>query len=137
MEISINYLAVFVAAFISFIIGWVWFSPMVFAKAWMAGAHISAETMEAGKKKMPMMAGAGFVSQLIAAFVIAHFIQLVGATDVPGALQFSFWAWLGFIAVPMLGMVLWEMKSMTYYAIVSGYWLVAVGVMSVILFLWR
>ena len=109
---------------------------MVFAKAWMEGARISPETMEAGKKKMPQMAAIGLVSQLVAAYVIAHFVFFLGIIDIPGALEFSFWTWLGLIAVPMLGMVLWEMKSVTYYAIVSGYWLVAVGVMSTILALW-
>ena len=136
MDITINYLAVFVAGLVSFGIGWVWYSPSVFGTLWMQGGRMDTAMMEASKKKMPLMAGAAFIAQLIAAYVIAHFLPLLGIMDVTGALQFAFWVWLGLTAVPMLGMVLWEMKSLGYYAITAGYWLIGFGVISSILVLW-
>jgi hypothetical protein len=136
MDITINYLAVFIAALVSFIIGWLWYSPMVFGKLWVKEAKIDPAAMEAGKKQMPVSAGIGFLSQLVASYVIAHLLALLLIIDIAEALQFAFWGWLGLSAVPMLGMVLWERKSVTYYAITAGYWLVGFCVIAAILTWW-
>jgi hypothetical protein len=70
---------------------------------------------------------------MLVAYVMNHFGIAWGVFDWIGAVELAFWCWLGFVAPTMLGMVLWEMKPIKYYAMVAGYWLVAFIMMAVIL----
>jgi hypothetical protein len=70
---------------------------------------------------------------MVAAYVMSYFGIAWDVFDWIGAVELGFWCWLGFAAVPMLGMVLWEMKPFKQYAIISGFWLVSFIAMAVIL----
>ncbi|MCH7763617.1 MAG: DUF1761 domain-containing protein [Candidatus Marinimicrobia bacterium] len=52
-EPSINYIAVLVSAVIFFIIGGLWYSPMLFAKPWMNAIGFSDEQLKKMKEKGP------------------------------------------------------------------------------------
>ena len=137
MVYDINYLAVSVAAVVSMGLGALWYSPMLFGKQWMALSGLSSEKMDAMKAKgMTTGYAIGFVGSLVMAYVLAHFVQIAGATDISGALQLGFWVWLGFVATVMLGAVLWEGKSWNLYFLNAGYHLVSLLIMSSILTLW-
>ena len=72
---EVNYLAVGAAALSAFLLGGLWYSPLVFAKPWMAYAGI--ECGEDGQPKsgnMVVIFGGAFVLNLIAAFVLAMFL---------------------------------------------------------------
>jgi len=43
---EINFVAVVVAAVAYFVLGWVWYSPEVFGKAWMKELKISAKDIK-------------------------------------------------------------------------------------------
>ena len=135
-DIAINYLALFVAAFASMTLGFLWYMPGVFGKRWMVSAGITPEKMEQGKKRIPIGIIAGFVCQMVTAYVLVHFIALAEVTTVSEALELAFWAWLGFFAVMSFHAVVWEGKPTVYWAINAGYQLAALGLMSLILVLW-
>ena len=46
-----NYLAVFVAAVVVFIIGYLWYSPFLFGNLWMKLSNISIKDVNKSKKK--------------------------------------------------------------------------------------
>jgi len=129
---------VLVAAIASFVIGWAWFSPLLFVKPWMKLRGIDPEAAMAGGMKMPYGTMAvEFVSTLVVAFFIAEFAAWVGAGSVMGGLVLGFWIWLGFYATTLLGGVLWEKVPLKLYAIIAGRWFVSILAMAAILGAWR
>lgn len=112
---EVNYLAVLVAAIISYLLGWAWHSPILFGKTWMKLAGFTPESMKSMKMKPATAMTWGFITTLVTAFVLAKFIPVFGVTDVASALALTFWVWLGFIVTTSAGGVLWEGKSANLY----------------------
>jgi hypothetical protein len=135
MNVVINYWAVLGAAVVSFVISALWFAPGTFAKPWMRSLNINP----ADGKGMAMgkAFGIGFVSLLLQAYVLAHFAAYAGATTISGAIALGIWVWLGFIAMYAVTAVIYERKSMTWYWISTGYQLVSLIAMSIVLALWK
>jgi len=48
MDVQLNYLAIFVAALSTFLIGGLWYSPVVFGKAWMRENGFTEESLKGG-----------------------------------------------------------------------------------------
>ena len=67
-----NIWAVFAAALSSFVLGGLWYSPLLFAKAWQAEVGLSDEELARGN--MARIFGLTLVLSLIAAFVFALFL---------------------------------------------------------------
>ena len=135
---DINYVAVVVAALVSFFIGWAWYSPILFVKPWLRSRGKDPAVAMSGDMKMPMgKMLAEFVSTLLVAYVLAHFSMWMGVTSVQAALQLAVWIWLGFQATLFFGQVQWEEMRWRHFAISSGRWLVTLVVMSLILGLWH
>ncbi len=135
----VNYLAILACGVAGVVIGWVWYSPVLFGEQWMAAAgmgEMTPEKMAEGKKMMPKAVLGSFIAQLVLAYVMVYFVQLLGITTSFGAIELALWAWAGFVATTLFHSVLWEKKSMTYYAITSGYSLVIFIVTALIVVLW-
>jgi hypothetical protein len=115
------------------IIGMIWYNPKVFGDVWMKLTNLSPAMMEAGKKKMPIMAFMAMLAAIVMSYVMAHFAIAWGVFDVIGAIELAFWLWVGFVVPPALGVVFWEGKSFKLFAINAGYWFVSMTVASVIL----
>ncbi|HEY0010860.1 MAG TPA: DUF1761 domain-containing protein [Candidatus Paceibacterota bacterium] len=140
MEVMINYWAVFGAVVVSVILGVLWYGPF-FGKQWMRTVGISHEQMEEAKRKgMPgmwrtyaMMA----VGTLLMAYVLAHVIAAFGESfdqSIGGiGVNAGLWMWIGFVAPVTLGNVLWEGRPWKYWFIVSGYYLVSLILMGIII----
>lgn len=130
---TIDFLAVLIAALSSVVLAFLWYHPKVFGSAWMRLAGITPELAERGKRRMPLMMALALVSNLIVAYVMSYFSIAWGVFDWIGAVELGFWCWLGFAAPPMLGQVLWEQKSFKFYLINAIFWLVSFIVMALIL----
>jgi len=132
---EVTFWPILAAGIANLIIGFIWYHPKVFGTAWMMGAGITPEMAERGKKRMPIMAAVGTIAAMLVAYVMNHFGIAWGVFDWVGGVELAFWCWLGFVVPTMLGMVLWEQKSIKYYAIVSGFWLVSFIAMAIVLVL--
>lgn len=135
---AINYLAVLIAAVVSFFIGFVWYS-FLFMKSWMKEMGIDESKAKTGKKKS--MGGSmllNFVGTLVMVYVLAMFTGFLQTTTFVEGMILGFWVWLGFFAATtLLGSVLWEMRSWKLFAINGAYWLVNLAVSAGILSVWR
>ncbi len=81
IDIAVNYVAVIVAAIASFVIGWAWYSPVLFVKPWLRARGKDPAVVMSGNMAMPMgKMLTEFVSTLVVACVLAHFIVLLGVT---------------------------------------------------------
>ena len=132
---EVTFLPILVCGIANVILGMVWYNRKVFGTAWMAHVGMTPEMAERGKKRMPLMALISLLAAMVVAYVMDYFGIAWGVFDWIGAIELGFWCWVGFVAPTMLGMVLWEMKPVKYYAIVSGYWLVSFIMMAIILVL--
>lgn len=132
---EVTFWPIFAAGIANVALGMIWYHPKVFGGAWMAKTGMTPEQAERGKKLMPVMAFIAFLAAMLVAYVMNYFGIAWGVFDWIGAIELGFWCWVGFVAPTMLGMVLWEMKPIKYYAIVSGFWLVSFITMAVILVL--
>ncbi len=68
---DINYLAVLVAALAMFVIGAAWYTPLLFAKAWMKELGLKKEDF--AKQNMLKTFGGSFLLMLVMSFNLAAF----------------------------------------------------------------
>lgn len=137
---SLNWLAILVAAVASMILGFLWYSPLLFAKAWVRemGYDINdkAKMEEMRKSAGPAYAGS-FVASLLSAFTLALILHGLRAEDLHFGIMASFHIWLGFVATVQFTGALFAKQSMKLFAINTLYQLVCYVVMGIILTLWR
>jgi hypothetical protein len=87
----LNLLAILVAAISTMVVGFLWYSPLLFAKPWMRemgyDPNDKAKTQEMQKTAGPAYAGS-FVASLLSAFTLALILEGLHTADVPhGALH--------------------------------------------------
>lgn len=134
--VHVNYLAVLVCGVAAMAIGFVWYGPL-FGKSWMKLVGMSKDKMLAANKEMPKTYGLMFVSAIVMAYALAHFIWYAQpwTFTVFVAVKTAIWAWLGFVATYALTKFLYatDKKPWSLYVIETGYYLVTLVVMAVIL----
>lgn len=116
---SLNWLAVIIGAALSFLAGWLWFSPMLFGEKWAEGSRV-----ELGKADdMPVVAMA---AQAIALLLISTLIGLTAANNMLGT---AIVAILGIAAfsVSVGGFV----KKTNYAMMVDGGYVIAFGIIMI------
>ncbi len=135
MGAVVNYMAVLVAAVVSFAIGAAWYSPMLFAKPWMKATGANEGSMQKGGMGSAMVRM--FIALLVTGYVLAHFSYYLHLGTAMAGAKLGVWAWLGFVATFALNSVLFERRSRTWFWIVTGYQLVSLVVMGMIIAAWR
>ena len=139
---AINYLAVLVAAIVIFILGGLWYSPVLFAKRWIALQNRTEEEMraQAAAANMPLMYFSAFICAFLQAWVLAmvmgHMAQ-VAEMSVAHAAVFSALIWLGFAATTSYATALFSGKPRQLWLIDSLYNLVSFVLAGIILAVWR
>lgn len=134
--IPINYWAVLACGVAAMVLGGIWYGPL-FGKIWMKWSGFTEKDMkEAQKQGMAWRYLLNFVSALVMACVLAHFLYYTNAIEVRDGVIAAAWLWLGFIATVSLGSVLWENKPFKLYALNNAYSLLSLIVMSAILVYW-
>jgi len=132
--LQINYLAVLAAAVSAFVIGGLWYSPLLFNKAWMAANGFSEADVQKGSPGK--IYGGAFVLTLVMAANLAAFLGRPDTTlawgATAGGLTGAGWV------LPGIGVVaLFERRPLAYTLVNGGYWAVALTVMGAILGGWR
>ncbi len=126
-------LAVIGAAFVSVIIGIIWYHPRVFGGVWMRLSGITPEMAERAKRRKPIHVIFGFLASILVAYVLFWFGAAWSVYDWATALQLAFWCWIGFVVPLLLGSVIWEQRPFRLYLINVFYWLVALAAMALVL----
>jgi hypothetical protein len=127
-----NIWAVLVAAVSSFVLGGLWYSPVLFGKSWQREAGLSDEQLQ--NANMAMIFGLSLVLSLIAALVFALFL----GPRPPMALGLGagFSAGLCWVGASFGINYLFERKSLKLFLINAGYHTVQFTVIGLILALW-
>lgn len=131
---EVNLFAVFLATVSAFIIGGFWYSPLLFGNAWTSAMGFSEKDLKAMKKKgVAKSYILNFIATLIMAYIFAYMLIQFNAKDLLDGMQAAFLIWLGFIAMPSIGGVLWEGKPLKLYCINTIYYLVMLAIMAAVL----
>ncbi len=135
--IAVNWVAVLVAAALQMVLGFLWYSPMLFGNLWMKLCGMKPSDMDKHKGEMPKSAVLGFLAAIVMVFILAQVIGYTGAKTLMDGVLSAFWMWLGFVATVLAGSVLWEGKPVKLYLLNAGYYLVTLGISGAVLVLWK
>lgn len=135
--LDINFPAVLVASVVGYVIGALWYSPLLFGKSWMSMMNFDEKMLEEVKQKgMGKTYAAAFFNTFIMALVLSIFVRHPGATHLWVGLLTGFLIWLGFMVTIHTASFLWEGKPTKLFFLNAGHNLVSILVMSTILSLW-
>lgn len=129
----LNWWAVIAATVVSFLLGALWYSPVMFGNAWMREHKLQKENLGGGAAKaMILTLLATFVSALGVDFVFSH----VGVTSVLAGTKWGLGIGVAFVAMAMLSDSLFARQSLTLYLIQAGYRVICLGIMGAIISWW-
>jgi uncharacterized protein DUF1761 len=132
-QFPINWWAVLAATVVKFMIGGMWFSPLLFLRPWQ---QLTGQTDESMKSNMAIATVKWIISSFIMAFVLLHAVHYAGASGLLQGAEVGFANWLGFIFV-----VQWDMNTATkapfkLLALNTGSQLVSLLIMGAIFATW-
>ena len=146
-NIHVNITAIIVAVIANFVLGFIWYTPL-FGKRW---AKEHGFDMTQKPPSSALIKGMAFmiIGSFLTAWVFAHnmaawnIVQLTPApegvehmppmTPMGNVMSSAIFTWLGFFLPVDLGRVAWERKSWTLFFIDTGYHLVSMFVMAIVL----
>lgn len=114
---EVNWLAVALCAVSSLVLGGIWYSPALFARAWQQAAGLSDEQAKSGN--MALIFGGAFVLSFVAAAVFAMFLGTEMSLGAATAAGFS--AGLCWVAASYGISYLFERRPLTLWLINGGY----------------
>lgn len=117
---GVSWLGVIVGAIVAFLVGWLWYSPMLFGPKWAEGSRVEMNSAD----KMPFDA---MGAQALGLLLMSWF---VGVTAASGALLTVILATVAFAVLQWSGNTF---SGKTVYArnVDAGYWIVALVVMII------
>jgi hypothetical protein len=132
---AINYLAVVIAAFSTFLIGGIWYSGILFGRKWMELNDFTEDSLKKRAVPMPVIFGGSFIASLFAAFSLSLFLG--SAANLWFGLFAGFMIAAFWISTSRLITVLFEQQKFSLFLIHAGYDLVSYMAMGAIIGAWR
>jgi hypothetical protein len=132
--IYINHAAVAVCALSSLIIGGIWYSPLMFYKAWIKETGLTNEQLK--KSKRIKIFSVTIVLAILMSYNLAFFLG-DSKTDWLWGLKAGFLAGFGWAGFSMTIIALFELRSFKYILINGGYITVWFTLIGFILGVWR
>ena len=130
---QVNWLAIIVAGLSAFLVGGIWYSPVLFANAWMADNNLNTDELKASNKARTF--GISFIFSVIMAINLGFFLA-DSKTDITWGTTAGFLAGIWtFSAITIQG--LFELKSWRLIFINGCYSLVSLTLMGTIIGAWR
>ena len=134
--LGLRLVPILLAAIATMILGFLWYSPILFAKPWMIAMGYDPND-KAKLEQMRKSAGPSyllaFIASLVSAFVLAKIVDITTVNSAIYGMKVGFATWLGFVTTVQLTAKLFENKPWKLYFINTGYQLVCYLVMGAIL----
>lgn len=134
--VDVNFLAVGLATVLAFLLGALWYSPVLFARSWMAAHGYS----EAKLKEMQAGATPAYVVSFVCWFVMATVLALVAphfGQGVGAMIHMALLFWLGFAATTGLTQNMFSDRPIRAWVIDAGYQVASLTIMGAVLGVWR
>jgi hypothetical protein len=130
---NLNWLAIIVAAISAFVLGGLWYSPLMFQKRWMKETGITEESTK--NTNMLKIFGLAFILSFIASFFLAMFIG--PKADAGFGAMAGFMAGVGWVFTFMGISYLFESRTLAHFLINSIYSIVSLTIMGFIIGVWK
>jgi hypothetical protein len=136
---DVNLWSVLAAAIATMVLGFLWYSPLLFARPWMAlmgydyNDKAKLEEMRKGAAKTYVLS---FLASLASAFVLAKIVDVASVNSAPYGIKYGFAIWLGFVTTVQLTAALYGRQPFKLYLINTGYQLVCYLAMGAIVATW-
>lgn len=134
-QFYINHWAVLVSAVANLVVGALWYSPMLFYKAWMKENNFTEETVKQNFNPLKTY-GLSFILSLIISYNLAFFLGDDKA-NASWAATAGFLAGFGFSALIFSVVALFEQRSWKYILINGGYITIYFTLIGFIIGAWR
>ncbi|MBS3168097.1 DUF1761 domain-containing protein [Candidatus Woesearchaeota archaeon] len=105
------WLGILLATIAVYILGALWYSPILFGKIWMKLMKFDKKSMKG--KNMTLAYIGNFISTFITLFILAYF--LMATENMINALLTTILIWIGFQLASATGSVFWEGKPWGVY----------------------
>jgi hypothetical protein len=137
---GVNLWAVLVSALATMVVGFVWYSPLLFARPWMVLMGYDPDD-KAKIAEMQKSAGPSYMLSLLAslasAAVLGKIIAVATINTPLYGMKVGLAVWLGFVTTVQLTNSLFSRQPTKLYAINTGYQLVCYLAMGAIMGAWR
>lgn len=133
-KLYLNHLAVFVCALLSLVVGGLWYSPLLFFKAWQKESGLSDE--QVARANPIKTYSLTFVLAWIISYNLAFFLG-DSKTDWRWGLTAGLLAGVGWAGTMFTVISLFEQKSLKYVLINCGYIIVYFALIGLVLGSWR
>ena len=134
---SIHVLPVLTAAVLAFVLGALWYSPALFAKAWVRAHGYTDEQLERMRSGAARAYSISFACFLVMAAAMALLVARVQPVGALGGIKLGVLVGAGFAAAVSLTANVYSDKPLAAWAIDAGYQVAYMTLMAVILSLWR
>ncbi len=136
-----NYMLIVVASLAQFILGALWYSPLMFGKWWMEimeATNLPVEQVKRMQKEMAPFYGVQFLLTIIFTFVLAMFVYYLKMANVGfHAYGVAGWIWIGFVFPTQIAGVVWANTKKKFWVkqifVMAGYQLVGLMLAAFIL----
>jgi hypothetical protein len=128
---------ILVAALVAFLIGALWYSPVLFAKAWVRANGFTPEKLAAMQANAGRAYAGSFVAFVVMASVLGLLLRHLGADSTADGAAWGFHAWVGFALPIGFTAYLYSDTPAAAFLIDAGYQLVYMTVMGAILGAWQ
>lgn len=122
-------LGVIAAALANWIVGAIWYSPLLFINRWL---ELTKVNVNADVSVMGTMLGALLLA-LITAAIMACFMYRMRINTLMGGFHFGWMCWLGFVGATTFQLVIFEQRPFELWAINNGFNLIVLIDMGMIL----
>lgn len=133
MFAEVNFLAVTVATILAFVVGGLWYSPLLFFKAWLSGAGLTEQ--DAQKGHPGKIYGGAFVLTFIAATLLA--VAIGHRQSLAAGIHWGIIVGLGWVATSFGTNYLFERRSLRLWLVNAGYNVVTFVLMGAVIGFWK
>jgi len=133
----VNVVAVLVTTLVVFVLGWLWYSPLLFFNPWMRLRGLDPAAAMAGAKMPVGKLVIEFARCFILVYVVTRIATLHSDLSLLGSIHVGLFLWLGFPVILLTGSVIWDNVPWKVAAIHAGDWFVKLLVISIIARVWH
>src|SRR3989344_1004113 len=124
-EVPVNLWFILLAAVAQMVVGFLWYSPLLFGNLWMKLMGHTKASLEKAKQDMARTYGLSFVSALVMAYVLRHAsvfaAEYFGQQGISVGLSTAFWMWLGFVMPVQFTAVLFNKEPYKLFLLNTGF----------------
>jgi len=134
---SLSPIAILVVSVLCFFIGGLWYSPLLFVKAWLEEMKMTPESMKEKSKGMFKTMGTALLLTLVSTVTLATLMAALHVSSVLRGAELGLFAGAGLVASREAVNALFEGRRFRHFMIVAGHDIVLFVIQGSILAVWR